>query len=74
LKGWASRTGQFVGPTQENLALSTAELDFDIKLSDWLTGASGSPLRQWHWRDIPDREQSVVPTTTPGLGVDRFTA
>ena len=39
VEGVASRTGSFTGPTQENLSLGTAELDFDIKLSDWLTGA-----------------------------------
>jgi len=37
VEGLASRTGSFDGPTKENLTLGTAELDFDIKLSDWLT-------------------------------------
>ena len=40
IEGVASRTGSFTGPTQDNAALlGTAELDFDVKLSDWLTGA-----------------------------------
>src|SRR5262249_37792168 len=30
VEGVASRAGSFTGPTQENLSLGTAELDFDI--------------------------------------------
>ena len=73
VEGLASRTGQFVGPTQENLALSTAELDFDIKLSDWLTGALVLHFDNGTGAIFPTGNNPVVPTTTPGLGVDRFT-
>src|SRR5262249_379299 len=34
-----SRTREFNGPITDTLALTTAELDFDIKLNNWLTGA-----------------------------------
>src|SRR5262245_43904389 len=34
-----SRTRDFNGPTKSTLALSTTELDFDVKLSNWLTGS-----------------------------------
>src|SRR5258705_9333551 len=73
VEGLASRTGQFNGPTQENLALSTAELDFDIKLSDWLTGALVLHFDNGTGAIFPTGNNPVVPTTTPGLGVDRFT-
>jgi len=73
VEGLASRTGQFVGPTQENLALSTAELDFDIKLSDWLTGALVLHFDNGTGAIFPTGNNPVVPATTPGLGVDRFT-
>ena len=72
VEGLASRTGQFVGPTQENLALSTAELDFDIKLSDWLTGALVLHFDNGTGAIFPTGNNPVVPTT-PGVGVDRFT-
>ncbi len=35
----ASRSRDFNGSTTDKLVLSTAELDFDIKLSDWLKGS-----------------------------------
>src|SRR6266850_621537 len=73
VEGLASRTGQFNGPTQENLALSTAELDFDIKLSDWLTGALVLHFDNGTGAIFPTGNNPVVPATTPGLGVDRFT-
>ncbi len=72
VEGLASRTGQFNGPTQENLALSTAELDFDIKLSDWLTGALVLHFDNGTGAIFPTGNNPVVPTT-PGVGVDRFT-
>jgi len=56
VEGLASRTGQFDGPAKENLALSTAELDFDIKLSDWLTGALVLHFDNGTGAIIPDRE------------------
>src|SRR5262249_20140749 len=34
-----SRTREFDGPTKDTLALSTTELDFDIKLNNWLSGS-----------------------------------
>ena len=78
VEGLASRTGQFVGPTQENLALGTAELDFDIKLSDWLTGALVLHFDSGTGAIFPTGNQPVVPTIAgvpniPGVGVDRFT-
>ena len=78
VEGLASRTGQFVGPTQENLSLGTAELDFDIKLSDWLTGALVLHFDSGTGAIFPTGNSPVVPTiagvpTIPGVGVDRFT-
>jgi hypothetical protein len=35
----ASRSRDFGGPTKDSLALGTAELDFDIKVNDWLKGS-----------------------------------
>ena len=72
VEGLASRTGQFDGPAKENLALSTAELDFDIKLSDWLTGALVLHFDNGTGAIFPTGNNPVVPTT-PGVGVDRFT-
>jgi hypothetical protein len=72
VEGLASRTGQFDGPTKENLALSTAELDFDIKLSDWLTGALVLHFDNGTGAIFPTGNNPIVPTT-PGVGVDRFT-
>src|SRR5882672_3379489 len=73
VEGLASRTGQFVGPTQENLALGTAELDFDIKLSDWLTGALVLHFDNGTGAIFPTGNQPVVPANIAGVGVDRFT-
>jgi hypothetical protein len=72
VEGIASRTGQFEGPTKENLALGTAELDFDIKLSDWLTGALVLHFDSGTGAIFPTGNSPVVPTI-PGVGVDRFT-
>jgi hypothetical protein len=72
VEGIASRTGQFDGPTKENLALSTAELDFDIKLSDWLTGALVLHFDSGTGAIFPTGNSPVLPNT-PGVGVDRFT-
>jgi hypothetical protein len=72
VEGQASRTGDFTGPTKENLILSTAELDFDIKLSDWLTGALVLHFDNGTGTLFPTGN-SLVQTGTPGLGVDRFT-
>src|SRR4029453_13721009 len=73
VEGIASRAGSFTGPTQENLSLGTAELDFDIKLSDWLTGALALYFYNGTGRIFPTGNQPVVPTNLPGVGVDRFT-
>jgi uncharacterized coiled-coil protein SlyX len=67
-----SRSGDFTGPVKDALALSTTELDFDIKLSDWL---SGSLVLNWD-----SGTSTIFPTTpvvtgpgVPTTGVDRFT-
>ena len=73
VEGLASRTGSFTGPTQENLSLGTAELDFDIKLSDWLTGALVLHFDNGTGAIFPTGNQPVVPTNIVGVGVDRFT-
>lgn len=73
IEGVASRTGSFTGPTQESLSLGTAELDFDIKLSDWLTGALVLHFDNGTGAIFPTGNQPVVPTNLPGVGVDRFT-
>jgi hypothetical protein len=72
VEGLASRTGQFVGPTQENIALGTAELDFDIKMSDWLTGALVLHFDNGTGAIFPTGNSPVF-TGLPGTGVDRFT-
>jgi hypothetical protein len=72
VEGVASRTRDFNGPTQERLALGTAELDFDIKLSDWLTGALVLHFDNGTGAIFPTGNSPVVPTI-PGVGVDRFT-
>ena len=73
VEGVASRTGSFTGPTQENLSLGTAELDFDIKLSDWLTGAVVLHFDNGTGAIFPTGNQPVVPANIAGVGVDRFT-
>jgi hypothetical protein len=73
VEGVASRTGSFTGPTQENLSLGTAELDFDIKLSNWLTGALVLHFDNGTGAIFPTGNQPVVPTNIAGVGVDRFT-
>jgi hypothetical protein len=71
IEGLASRTGDFNGPTKENLALGTAELDFDIKLSDWLTGALVLHFDNGTGAIFPTGNSPVVPALA--TGVDRFT-
>lgn len=73
IEGVASRTGSFTDPTQENLSLGTAELDFDIKLSDWLTGALVLHFDNGTGAIFPTGNQPVVPANIVGAGVDRFT-
>ena len=60
-----SRTRDFTGPTKDTLALGTVELDFDVKLSDWLTG---SLVLNWE-----SGAPSPTFLTTTATGVDRFT-
>jgi hypothetical protein len=72
VEGIASRAGDFTGPTKENLTLGTAELDFDIKLSDWLTGALVLHFEPGTGAIFPTGNAPVIPTL-PGVGVDRFT-
>jgi hypothetical protein len=72
VEGIASQAGSFTGPTQQNLSLGTAELDFDIKLSDWLTGALVLHFDSGTGAIFPTGNSPVIPTT-PGVGVDRFT-
>jgi hypothetical protein len=72
VEGLASRTQDFNGPSKENLQLGTAELDFDIKLSDWLTGALVLHFDSGSGAIFPTGNQPVVPGV-PGTGVDRFT-
>lgn len=72
IEGIASRTNDFNGPTKENLQLGTAELDFDIKLSDWVTGALVMHFDSGSGAIFPTGNQPVVPGV-PGTGVDRFT-
>jgi len=70
-----SRTREFNGPVTDTLALATTELDFDIKLSNWLTGAL-----VLHWESgtggtFPTSTLTTVTSagTLAGVGVDRFT-
>lgn len=72
VEGIASRTNDFNGPTRENLALGTAELDFDVKLSDWLTGAVVLHFDNGSGAIFPTGNSPVF-TGVPGTGVDRFT-
>lgn len=72
IEGIASRTNDFNGPTRENLALGTAELDFDIKLSDWVTGALVLHFDNGTGAIFPTGNSPVF-TGLPGTGVDRFT-
>ena len=61
----ASRSRDFTGPTTDTLALNTAELDFDIKLSDWLAGSLVLSFESG--------TDTTFATTTATPGVDRFT-
>jgi hypothetical protein len=73
IEGVASRTQDFTGPSKENLALGTAELDFDIKLSDWLTGQLVLHFDNGTGAIFPIGNSPVFATNVPGIGVDRFT-
>lgn len=66
----ASRFRDFGGSTQDTLALSTVELDFDIRLSNWLTGALVLTFDSGTGATFATGN---VVATAPGAGVDRFT-
>jgi uncharacterized coiled-coil protein SlyX len=66
----ASRFRDFGGSTRDTLALSTVELDFDIKLSDWLRGALVLAFDSGTGATFATGN---VVANTPGAGVDRFT-
>jgi uncharacterized coiled-coil protein SlyX len=66
----ASRFRDFGGSTQDTLALSTVELDFDIKLSDWLRGALVLAFDSGTGATFATGN---VVANLPGAGVDRFT-
>jgi hypothetical protein len=58
----ASRARDFGGPTKDSLAIGTAELDFDIKVNDWLKGSL-----------VASFERDSTTTGVTATGVDRFT-
>ena len=61
-----SRTRDFNGPTKSTLALSTTELDFDVKLSNWLTGSLVLSYETG--------TSTIFPTnTSTSPSIDRFT-
>jgi hypothetical protein len=62
----ASRSREFNGPVTDKFEVSTAELDFDIKVSDWLIGSLVLGYETGSGATFPI-------TTLPGAGVDRFT-
>jgi uncharacterized coiled-coil protein SlyX len=66
----ASRFRDFGGQTKDTLELSTVELDFDIKLSNWLTGALVLAFDSGTGATFATGN---VIANLPGAGVDRFT-
>ena len=66
----ALRFRDFGGSTKDTLALSTVELDFDIKLSNWLTGALVLSFDSGTGTTFATGN---VIANLPGAGVDRFT-
>jgi hypothetical protein len=62
-----SRFRDFNGPTRDSITLSTAELDFDIKMSEWLKGSLVL--------SFDTGTGTLFPTSTTVFtpGVDRFT-
>jgi uncharacterized coiled-coil protein SlyX len=66
----ASRFRDFGGQTNDTLALSTVELDFDIRLSDWLRGALVLAFDSGTGATFATGN---VVANLPGAGVDRFT-
>jgi uncharacterized coiled-coil protein SlyX len=66
----ASRFRNFGEQTQDELALSTVELDFDIRLSNWLSGALVLAFDSGTGATFATGN---VIANLPGAGVDRFT-
>ncbi len=66
-----SRSREFGGPIRDRLALSTVELDFDIRISDWLSGAV---VANWESGSGPTSPTTTLVGTSPlATAVDRFT-
>jgi hypothetical protein len=65
-----SRTRDFGGPIKDQLLLGTTELDFDIKLSDWLTGAV---VMSWESGTNPVFPITTVTSAGAIPAIDRFT-
>jgi uncharacterized coiled-coil protein SlyX len=69
-----SRFRDFTGPTRDDLILSTTELDFDVKLSNWLTGALVLTFEKGTPATAPTTGfVTVTPTGLQETGPDRFT-
>jgi hypothetical protein len=66
-----SRSREFGGPVSDRFVVSTVELDFDIRISDWLSGAV---VVNWESGSGPTSPTTslVTPTALAGT-VDRFT-
>src|SRR5215831_10563731 len=69
-----SRFRDFTGPTRDDLILSTTELDFDIALSNWLTGSLVLTFEKGTPATAPTTAfVTVSPTGLEATGPDRFT-
>jgi uncharacterized coiled-coil protein SlyX len=69
-----SRFRDFTGPTRDDLILATTELDFDILLSNWLTGSVVLTFEKGTPATAPTTGfVTVTPTGLQQTGPDRFT-
>jgi len=69
-----SRFRDFTGPTRDDLILATTELDFDILLSNWLTGKVVLTFEKGTPATAPTTGfVTVTPTGLQQTGPDRFT-
>jgi uncharacterized coiled-coil protein SlyX len=69
-----SRFRDFTGPTRDELILATTELDFDIALSNWLTGSLVLTFEKGTPATAPTTAfVTVTPTGLGATGPDRFT-
>jgi uncharacterized coiled-coil protein SlyX len=69
-----SRFRDFTGPTRDDLILATTELDFDIALSNWLTGSLVLTFEKGTPATAPTTGfVTVTPTGLQQTGPDRFT-